>query len=133
MEEIIEVQTFFEWGELHTFFSLLSVDSLCYQNKFSFNLLSKSKNKLKNFFFTPRALLFSSGGSLFRQNLTLNLNDSKAAKVKKPFGTLDLHGLSSTGGNLSSRSSAGFSFNVGGFNRLNMALIDDSIPLERQG
>ncbi|KAL7021283.1 hypothetical protein ACKWTF_011822 [Chironomus riparius] len=73
------------------------------------------------------------GGSLFRQNLTLNLNDSKPAKVKKPFGTLDLHGLSTASGNLSSRSSAAISFNVGGFNRLNMALIDDSISLERQG
>jgi hypothetical protein len=52
--------------------------------------------------------------------------------MKKPFGTLDLHGLTDSG-NLSSRSSAGMSFNVGGFNRLNMALIDDTIPLERQG
>jgi hypothetical protein len=40
-----------------------------------------------------------------------------------------LHGLTDGG----SRSSATMSFNVGGFNRLNMALIDDSIPLERQG
>ncbi|KAG5672020.1 hypothetical protein PVAND_002182 [Polypedilum vanderplanki] len=72
------------------------------------------------------------GGSLFRQNLTLNLNDAKASKMKKkPFGTLDLHGLTDSG-NIS-RSSIGMSFNVGGFNRLNMALIDDSIPLERQG
>ena len=54
-------------------------------------------------------------------------------RTKKPFGTLDLQGLSDSGGNFSSRSSAGISFNVGGFNRLNMALIDDSIPLERQG
>jgi hypothetical protein len=73
------------------------------------------------------------GGGLFRQNLTLNLNDTKSAKTKKPFGTLDLHGLTDAG-NLSSRSSGGgMSFNAGGFNRLNMALIDDTIPLERQG
>jgi hypothetical protein len=45
---------------------------------------------------------------------------------------LDLHGLTDAG-NLSSRSSGGMSFNAGGFNRLNMALIDDTIPLERQG
>jgi hypothetical protein len=64
--------------------------------------------------------------------LTLNLNDTKSVKMKKPFGTLDLHGLTD-GGNLSSRSSGGMSFNTGGFNRLNMALIDDTIPLERQG
>ncbi|CRK90037.1 CLUMA_CG003761, isoform A, partial [Clunio marinus] len=72
------------------------------------------------------------GGGVFRQNLTLNLNDTKSAKTKKPFGTLDLHGLTDTG-NLSARSSGGISFNAGGFNRLNMALIDDTIPLERQG
>lgn len=75
---------------------------------------------------------FAGGGALFRQNLTLNLNDAKSSKAKKPFGTLDLHGLTDAG-NLSSRSSGGISFNAGGFNRLNMALIDDTIPLERQG
>lgn len=50
-------------------------------------------------------------------------------KTKKPFGTLELHGLPD-GENMSNRS---FTFNVGGFNRLNMALIDVTIPLERQG
>lgn len=99
------------------------------KKQFSFNLT----NRKINWNFSP-PLIFSSspGGSLFRQNLTLNLNDAKV-KTKKPFGTLDLHGLTDSGGNLSSRSSAGMSFNVGGFNRLNMALIDDTIPLERQG
>jgi hypothetical protein len=70
------------------------------------------------------------GGGLFRQNLTLNLNDVKSVKTKKPFGTLDLHGLSNTN---TQPLSGGISFSMGGFNRLNTALIDDSIPLERQG
>lgn len=107
-----------------------------HQKQFSFNLANRKINWI--FSLLPLVLiflfifLFTSGGSLFRQNLTLNLNDAKA-RTKKPFGTLDLHGLTDSGGNLSSRSSATMSFNIGGFNRLNMALIDDSIPLERQG
>lgn len=54
----------------------------------------------------------------------------KSVKTKKPFGTLDLHGLSNTS---TQPLSGGINFNIGGFNRLNTALIDDTIPLERQG
>ena len=64
---------------------------------------------------------------MFRQNLTLNLTDNKAsASVKKPFDTLDLHGSGSGSG-------AGLTFNFGGYNRINVNLIDATIPLERQG
>lgn len=97
--------------------------------QFPFNLLNR-ENKLIFLLTFPYSQCV--GGGVFRQNLTLNLNDAKPTKTKKPFGTLDLHGLTDAG-NLSSRSSGGMSFNAGGFNRLNMALIDDSIPLERQG
>lgn len=81
-------------------------------------------------------LVVAGGGGMFRQNLTLNLNDTKGSKlIKKPFGTLDLHGLTDASnlGGAARSLGGGLSFNAGGFNRLNMKLIDDSIPLERQG
>lgn len=63
---------------------------------------------------------------MFRQNLTLNLTDNKAsASVKKPFGTLELGSGSGSGG--------GLTFNFGGYNRINVNLIDATIPLDRQG
>lgn len=51
------------------------------------------------------------------------MKPSTAALVKKPFGTLDLHGLSGDPASL----------HFGGYNRVNMDLIDASIPLDRQG
>lgn len=52
---------------------------------------------------------------------------SSSSAVKKPFGTLDLHGFGGDngGGNLN--------LNFGGYNRVNVDLIDATIPLERQG
>lgn len=68
-------------------------------------------------------LLFSPADTaLFRQNLTLNLNESRQAT--KQFGSLDLRGLSSTK-ELNMNLSQGYVTAVD--------LIDVTIPLERQG
>jgi len=60
--------------------------------------------------------------ALFRQNLTLNLNESRQAT--KQFGSLDLRGLNSNK-ELNMNLSQGYVTAVD--------LIDVTIPLERQG
>lgn len=61
--------------------------------------------------------------AIFRQNLTLNLNEPRQANNK--FGSLDLRGLSTNNKELNLNLNQGFATAVD--------LIDVSIPLERQG
>lgn len=64
---------------------------------------------------------------VFRQNLTLNLNESKK------FASLDLHGVGmASGGGLDTGRNKGLKLNLG-INTSIVDLIDITIPLERQG
>lgn len=78
---------------------------------------------LSLYFYILVALFLFADAAMFRQNLTLNLNEPRQANNK--FGSLDLRGLSTNNKELNLNLNQGFTTAVD--------LIDVSIPLERQG
>lgn len=72
---------------------------------------------------------------VFRQNLTLNLNESKnsVGQTTPKFASLDLHGVGmASGGGMDTGRNKGLKLNLG-MNTSIVDLIDITIPLERQG